>query len=98
MKYKIEHDRPECIGCGSCVSICSGFWEMNKDGKSDLKKAKNVGKKQILEINEQDSGDMYDSIIKGLAKLGATETEDEAEEEETEDVSSTPTDEETLGQ
>ena len=54
--------------------------------------------KQILEINEQDSGDMYDSIIKGLAKLGATETEDEAEEEETEDVSSTPTDEETLGQ
>lgn len=25
---------------------------MNKDGKSDLKKAKNVGKKQILEIND----------------------------------------------
>ena len=52
MKYKIEHVREECIGCGSCVSICSGFWEMNKDGKSDLKKAKNIGKKQVLEVND----------------------------------------------
>lgn len=40
--------------------------------------------KQILEINKQDSGDMYDSIVKGLEELEATETEG---------VDTTPTDE-----
>ncbi|MEW6063069.1 MAG: ferredoxin [Nanoarchaeota archaeon] len=51
-KYKIIHDRPVCIGCGACTAVCPGFWEMNEDGKSDLKNAKKAGKKQILELNE----------------------------------------------
>ena len=42
--------------------------------------------KQILEINEQDSGDVYDSIIKGLADLGANT---EAEESDTTQTEST---------
>ncbi len=35
---KIEHDRPNCIGCGACASICPDNWEMMKDGKSKPKK------------------------------------------------------------
>jgi len=51
-KYKIIHDRPVCIGCGACTATCPDFWEMNEDGKSDLKNAKKVGKKQVLELND----------------------------------------------
>ncbi len=34
-KYKIEHDRPNCIGCAACAAVACEFWEMNDDGKSD---------------------------------------------------------------
>ncbi|RLE39018.1 ferredoxin [Candidatus Woesearchaeota archaeon] len=27
-KYKIEHDVPTCIGCGSCAAICPENWVM----------------------------------------------------------------------
>ena len=37
-KYKIDHDRPGCIGCGACVSSCDKNWEMKDDGKSSPKK------------------------------------------------------------
>ncbi|MBD3259773.1 ferredoxin [Candidatus Woesearchaeota archaeon] len=37
-KYKIEHDRPGCIGCGACARACPENWEMAKDGKSKCKK------------------------------------------------------------
>jgi ferredoxin len=37
-KFRIEHDRDACIGCGSCVSICPANWVMAKDGKSKPKK------------------------------------------------------------
>jgi len=40
-KYKIIHDRESCIGCGACASVCPNNWEMNSDGKSDLKEAQN---------------------------------------------------------
>ncbi len=39
-KFKIVHDRPNCIGCGACVAVSPEDWEMNADGKSDLIKAK----------------------------------------------------------
>jgi len=42
--------------------------------------------KQILEINKQDSGDVYDSIIKGLAELGANTQTQETEITETENT------------
>ncbi|TAL52473.1 MAG: ferredoxin [Nanoarchaeota archaeon] len=38
-KYKLEHDRPNCIGCGACAAVCPEFWEMVEDGKSDIKGA-----------------------------------------------------------
>ncbi len=41
-KFKIVHDRPNCIGCGACVAVAQEDWEMNADGKSDLIKAKTL--------------------------------------------------------
>lgn len=40
--YKIEHDRPNCIGCAACAAIAPEFWEMNDDGKSDVIGAKRL--------------------------------------------------------
>jgi len=56
-KYKIEHNRPNCIGCGACVSTCPDFWEMSPDGKSTLKGSKQsrVNKDwSELEIDQND--------------------------------------------
>ena len=53
-KIKIIHDRPICIGCGACAAVCDKHWEMNDDGRSDLKKAKVVGKTQVLELDNMD--------------------------------------------
>ena len=54
-KYKIKHDRPNCIGCGACAAINEEFWEMNADGKSDLKDAEKLEDgTEELEIDEKD--------------------------------------------
>ena len=38
MPFKIDHDRPNCIGCGACAAVAPEFWEMSAvDGKSDVK-------------------------------------------------------------
>ncbi len=39
-KFLVEHDRPNCIGCGACTAVAPEFWEMNDDAKPDLKGAK----------------------------------------------------------
>ena len=39
-KYVLQHDRPNCIGCAACEAVAPDFWEMNEDGKSDIKNAK----------------------------------------------------------
>ncbi len=41
-KYVLQHDRPNCIGCAACEAVAPDFWEMNEDGKSDIKNAKNL--------------------------------------------------------
>ncbi len=54
-KLMIEHDRPNCIGCGSCAAINPRRWKMNDDSKADI-----IGGKsrkdgwQELEISEDD--------------------------------------------
>jgi len=35
-KFKIEHDRPNCIGCGACAALQPDLWEMDQDGKSNI--------------------------------------------------------------
>ena len=41
-KDMLQHDRPNCIGCAACEAVAPEFWEMNGDGKSDIKNGKNV--------------------------------------------------------
>jgi len=36
VKYRIEHVREECIGCGACASVSPTLWKMTDDGKSSL--------------------------------------------------------------
>jgi len=40
MVMKIIHERKKCIGCGTCVALCSKYWAMAEDGKSNLLGAK----------------------------------------------------------
>lgn len=55
MKYKIDHDRPNCIGCGACAAICPDFWEMGDDGLSNIKGGKKLpDETEELEIEEED--------------------------------------------
>lgn len=37
---RIILEREKCIGCGSCVALCSKYFEILDDGKSNLKKSK----------------------------------------------------------
>ena len=54
-KFKIIHDRPTCIGCGSCAAVAEKYWEMNADGKADLKDAATKGTDQEREFDELDN-------------------------------------------
>ncbi len=35
-RFKLQHERDICIGCGACVAIEPNFWVMNDDGRSDI--------------------------------------------------------------
>lgn len=48
---KIILNKEKCIGCGSCESVCSKFFEL-KEGKSHLKNSKLEGEKEILEVKD----------------------------------------------
>lgn len=53
-KYKLEHDKPNCIGCGACEAVAPDFWEMNDDGKSDIINGKERDDEwQELDISEE---------------------------------------------
>ena len=52
MSKKIVHDRNNCIGCGACAAVSPETWEMNADGKADLKKGKKAGANVELEVKE----------------------------------------------
>ena len=45
-KYKIEHNKPECIGCGVCAALAEKFWEMDNEGKSHLISSKDLDNRQ----------------------------------------------------
>ena len=56
-KFKIEHVRPECIGCGACAAILPDRWVMDEeDGKSNI-----VGGKRLE--NEHEEFDIEDEDI-----------------------------------
>lgn len=53
-KYKVDINRPDCIGCGACAAVSPDHWEMNADGKIDIKGGKKAGENQEKEIAEGD--------------------------------------------
>lgn len=61
--YKIQHDRPNCIGCGACAAVSPDYWEMSPtDGKSDLKEAKETKKGEEIILEEREiSQEKYQS-------------------------------------
>ncbi|PIN81104.1 ferredoxin [Candidatus Woesearchaeota archaeon CG10_big_fil_rev_8_21_14_0_10_32_9] len=53
--HKLEHDRPNCIGCGACVAVAPDFWEMDDDGKANIIKGKRKpDETEEKEISEKD--------------------------------------------
>lgn len=51
---KVIQKHNQCIGCGTCVALCSDYWQMGEDGKAYLKNSKINSKtqEQQLEIEE----------------------------------------------
>ena len=33
-KFLLEHNRPDCIGCGACASVCDEVFEMKEKNGS----------------------------------------------------------------
>ena len=52
--YKLQHDRPNCIGCGACEAIAGDFFEMKDDGKVVVKGGKKSGENYELDFEEKD--------------------------------------------
>jgi len=54
-KYKLQHNKEECIGCSACEAVAPDFWEMNGDGKADIKKGEKLDDgTQEKDIDEKD--------------------------------------------
>jgi len=51
---KIIQEHLKCIGCGSCVAVCSKFFILEEDGLASIKGAKKVGENLELEVEEVD--------------------------------------------
>lgn len=51
-RFKIEIERPLCIACENCVSICPDFWEMADDGFSHLKGSRRKGENEEREMDD----------------------------------------------
>ena len=42
-------DKEECIGCESCVQICPEVFEMDPDGKAEVKEGTGAGEPCVQE-------------------------------------------------
>ena len=67
-KYKIEHDRPNCIGCGACAAVYEENWFMEEDGKSNLNKV------DFEETEYEGNRDAADSCPVNVIHIVNTET------------------------
>lgn len=55
MKLKVKVDENLCIGSGSCVVLASEYFDLNDDGKAEVKpspKAKPKGSELVLDVKE----------------------------------------------
>ncbi|MFQ5406152.1 MAG: ferredoxin [Candidatus Micrarchaeia archaeon] len=77
-KYKIEHERPNCIGCSACVAVCPKFWFMGDDGKTSVTGAKRLEngweELEILEENVQCNKQAADSCPVNVIHLTNLDT------------------------
>ncbi len=53
-KYRVEYDKPGCIGAFACVAVLPKYWEVGQDGKAVLVGGKQEGDKFIIEIDESE--------------------------------------------
>ena len=54
-QFKVIHERPKCIACGSCAAIAPKYWEMSeKDGLADLKGCTMNGENEERFISEDE--------------------------------------------
>jgi len=93
-KYKIEHDRTNCIGCSACVGVDGDLWEMGDDNKSNLKGAKmrddgweelDIEEDKHAKAKEAEEACPVNVIhVKNLEDSGSTEEKPAAEDQKTE--------------
>ncbi len=50
---KIIQEHSKCIGCGSCVAVCSKYFEMDKNNLAIIIGGAMKGENMELEINEE---------------------------------------------
>lgn len=58
-KVKVIYHRPGCIGCGTCTLVCSKFWKMGEDGKSELLGSKENPQTGDYELEREVSEDDF---------------------------------------
>jgi len=51
---RIKINKEKCIGCGFCVSVCPEVFEIDEEGKSQIKEETNLeeNKEKIKEAKE----------------------------------------------
>ncbi|MBI3032751.1 ferredoxin [Candidatus Woesearchaeota archaeon] len=80
MKYKIEHNRPDCIGCAACAAVAPDHWEMNEDGKSDIRGGKRLPtgweEKEIDESSFNDNKEAAESCPVNVIHLIRLDTKE----------------------
>lgn len=54
-KYKIIHDKKNCISCGACAAINPEYWQLDEDGMAQLKGAKLIGDQWELIIDTEEA-------------------------------------------
>jgi len=56
--YIVKYERDKCIGAGVCVVMDEKSFEMNTDGKADMKESKKTNAIYEKEIDEAELEDM----------------------------------------
>ena len=55
-RFKIIHERPKCIACGSCAAVAPKYWEMSStDGLADLKGCTMNGENEERIVDEKEA-------------------------------------------
>ena len=68
--FEIDHDRPNCIGCGACAAVAPEHWEMTApDGKSDLIDSKSVTEGDVIVRENKDIEESDYSLNKEAADV-----------------------------